>query len=410
MNDRLHGGTSVAAGQRYRSLDGLRGVAALSVVLYHALLVVPAVSVLYIEKAEATPSTPEWWLFRTPLRLLMPGHEAVLIFFVLSGFVLTLPLLSHRQSVRSVLAYYARRILRLYIPVWGAVGVALLLALAVQRDPSMGSSWLATHVPPTPSAVWRDLVLLLGTSNLDSPLWSLTWEVWFSLLLPAMFVLFRVARVHDWWLGGIVLLVGLSAVSRFPAVIDALPQSWLTGGMLQYLPVFGIGMIIASRRETVAAFATRIRSWWPVIVAALLLLISPSLVPTGPGYTPLAAVLAAASLAGVAGVVFIALEAPVKGWLETRPAQWAGTRSFSVYLIHEPILVAAALLTRADGWLPWLFVAVALLPVVLLSAEAFYRLVEQPSMRFSRRVGRAVAGGPTTGPGENAPSAVSRSQ
>lgn len=384
----------MTSGHRYRSLDGLRGVAALSVVLYHALLVVPAVSVLYIEKADATPLTPEWWLFRTPLRLVMPGHEAVLIFFVLSGFVLTLPLLTHRQSPRSILAYYGRRILRLYVPVWGAVAFALLLAVAVPRDPSVGSSWLATHLPPTLSAVWHDLVLVLGTSNLDSPLWSLTWEVWFSLLLPVMFLLLKVARVHDWWLGGIALLIALSAVSRFPAVLDALPLSWLTGGMLQYLPVFGIGMIVASRRETIARLATRIRSWWPVIVGALLLMISPSLVPTGAAYTPASAALAAVSLIGVAGVVFIALEAPARRVLETRPVQWAGTRSFSVYLIHEPILVAAALVTGADAWLPWLFVALALLPVILLAAEGFYRVVERPSMLVSQRVGRAILAWP----------------
>jgi len=389
-----HGAAPAATGHRYRSLDGLRGVAALSVVLYHALLVVPAVSVLYIEKADATPLTPEWWLFRTPLRLVMPGHEAVLIFFVLSGFVLTLPLLTHRQSPRSILAYYGRRILRLYVPVWGAVAFALLLAVAVPRDPSVGSSWLATHLPPTFSAVWHDLVLVLGTSNLDSPLWSLTWEVWFSLLLPVMFVLLKVARVHDWWLGGIALLIALSAVSRFPAVLDALPLSWLTGGMLQYLPVFGIGMIVASRRETIARLATRIRSWWPVIAGALLLMISPSLVPTGAVYTPVSAALAAVSLIGVAGVVFIALEAPARRVLETRPVQWAGTRSFSVYLIHEPILVAAALVTRADAWLPWLFVALALLPVILLAAEGFYRVVERPSMLLSQRVGRAILAPP----------------
>ncbi|QIZ97878.1 MULTISPECIES: acyltransferase [unclassified Leifsonia] len=389
-----HGAAPAATGHRYRSLDGLRGVAALSVVLYHALLVVPAVSVLYIEKSDATPLTPEWWLFRTPLRLVMPGHEAVLIFFVLSGFVLTLPLLTHRQSPRRILAYYGRRILRLYVPVWGAVAFALLLAVAVPRDPSVGSSWLATHLPPTFSAVWHDLVLVLGTSNLDSPLWSLTWEVWFSLLLPVMFVLLKVARVHDWWLGGIALLIALSAVSRFPAVLDALPLSWLTGGMLQYLPVFGIGMIVASRRETITRLATRIRSWWPVIAGALLLMISPSLVPTGAVYTPVSAALAAVSLIGVAGVVFIALEAPARRVLETRPVQWAGTRSFSVYLIHEPILVAAALVTRADAWLPWLFVALALLPVILLAAEGFYRVVERPSMLLSQRVGRAILAWP----------------
>jgi peptidoglycan/LPS O-acetylase OafA/YrhL len=322
----------------------------------------------------------------------MPGHEAVLVFFVLSGFVLMVQMMGQTQSAANILAYYGRRILRLYLPVWGAIIFALILAELVKRDPSIGSSWLATHKPPTVSAIAHDLVLILGTSNLDSPLWSLTWEVWFSLLLPLLYLLFRVARVHDWWIPALALFVAVSAFSRFPFVVHALPLSFLSGGFLQYMPVFAIGMTLASRRDTLTELAGKIRAWWLVLIVALLALISPTIpVPNNPAYGSFDAVLAIISLAGVTTVVFVALEGPsVRSVLERRTVQWAGTRSFSIYLIHEPILVAAALLTRADSWFPWLFIAAALIPVILFAAEGFYRVVEHPAHGIARRTGRAI--------------------
>jgi peptidoglycan/LPS O-acetylase OafA/YrhL len=158
------------------------------------------------------------------------------------------------------------------------------------------------------------------------------------------------------------------------------------------MPVFAIGMTLASRRDTLTELAGKIRAWWLVLIVALLALISPTIpVPNNPAYGSFDAVLAIISLAGVTTVVFVALEGPsVRSVLERRTVQWAGTRSFSIYLIHEPILVAAALLTRADSWFPWLFIAAALIPVILFAAEGFYRVVEHPAHGIARRTGRAI--------------------
>ncbi len=74
---------------RYRSLDGLRGVAALVVVVHHCLLTSIVLAATY------RGGTTSGWglselLTRTPLHLLWDGTGMVLVFFVLSGFVLTL--------------------------------------------------------------------------------------------------------------------------------------------------------------------------------------------------------------------------------------------------------------------------------------------------------------------------------
>ncbi|WP_374113148.1 acyltransferase family protein [Leifsonia shinshuensis] len=161
----------------------------------------------------------------------------------------------------------------------------------------------------------RDLLRVRRTSNLNSPLWSLTWEVWFSLLMPLMFVLIRLTRANR---------------------------------------------------------------------------CSPSLIAPA-GWGPLAAFAYLLSFVGVLTIVALAFASPARRPLEARPVQWVGKRSFSLYLVHEPILVAAALLVGVSGWWPWVPIAVALVPAILLVAALFYRVVEQPSIGLSRRVGRLLA-------------------
>lgn len=379
--------------QRYRSLDGLRGVAASTVVIHHAALVVPVISTLYIEHANPSPFSAAWWLFRTPLRILMPGHEAVLVFFVLSGFVLTLPITINKMSGRKILAYYGRRLLRLYLPVWAAIGVALSLALVIQRDGQSGSSWLATHEQPTASGVLHDIKLIFGTTNLDSPLWSLTWEVWFSLLLPVIFVIVRFMRLDRWWILGIVLLSAVSASARFPVLHD-LPRPFLAIGLLQYMPVFVIGMLFAMKRDELARLGHKLKHWGLTGTLAILLMLSPTMfISNSPTYRPGDALLGVACLVGVALVVFATLEAPgVRAALESKIPQWLGSRSFSLYLVHEPIIVSAALMTGANDWMPWLLVAAATVPIVLFTTEAFYRVIEHPAHLLARRTGNAISG------------------
>src|SRR3954470_23660048 len=104
---------------RLPSLDGLRGLAALVVVVHHCALTVPA---LAAQMFGPDNSSPAWWLAWTPAYLLWAGREAVLVFFVLSGFVLSLPRLSGGKSGRWA-SYYRKRMVRLYVPVVAAVAL-----------------------------------------------------------------------------------------------------------------------------------------------------------------------------------------------------------------------------------------------------------------------------------------------
>jgi peptidoglycan/LPS O-acetylase OafA/YrhL len=98
--------------QRYVELDSLRGLAATTVVLSHLAVVLPNLYVL--EKFK-----------NTPFQILWAGHEAVILFFLLSGFVLSLPFYTNNQLVYR--DYLIRRICRIYIPYIVSVFMAMIL-------------------------------------------------------------------------------------------------------------------------------------------------------------------------------------------------------------------------------------------------------------------------------------------
>ena len=121
---------------RLTALDGLRGLAALVVVLYHA-------SKIVAPTLEGTAGTVYRVLADSPAKIVFAGTEAVLVFFALSGLVVALPAFRRGFGWR---AYFGSRLIRLYLPVWGALLVAAGLIALVPRHPSRVStgSWLQT--------------------------------------------------------------------------------------------------------------------------------------------------------------------------------------------------------------------------------------------------------------------------
>jgi peptidoglycan/LPS O-acetylase OafA/YrhL len=355
---------------RYRSLDGLRGVAALVVVVHHCLLTSVVLAASYRGN-----SITGWGfaglLTRTPLHLLWDGTGAVLIFFVLSGFVLTLAF-TERGSPGWA-NYYARRFPRLYLPVWAALALAVALALLVPRLVTADQSWwINAHAAhPTVSMVAKDAALWSNPSLLDSPLWSLRWEIAFSVLLPLY--IWGAVRWRSFGLLKIIVMLVLIGVGS------------KTGhASLLYLPVFALGVVMAAERTRAAAVMARIGavSWSAMAVVAGSLLSVDSMVGSIPEW--LTRPMRSAG-AGLVVLVFLgwgrAAHFARRGWL-----QWLGSISFSLYLVHEPIVVTAArLLPNANA----LEILLLVLPLSLLAATVFHRLVEVPSMRVSRWLGRA---------------------
>jgi peptidoglycan/LPS O-acetylase OafA/YrhL len=373
---------------RIRSLDGLRGIAALIVVVDHSLISNPNfLQYLGPPSGPRRPGTIAWWVAYSPLHIFWSGLEAVFVFFVLSGLVLALPWASGpRTGPRrpTWVSYYPRRAVRLYIPVFGAVALAAANLALVPRHIVAGSGWLSGHtLSLTWARVLHDAYLLHGTDNLNGPLWSLEWEVVFSIALPLFIIGGKFWR-RAWPFKLLALMVAITVGWR------------INNPSLEYLPMFGFGVLMAFHWDELRAFVDRHRRKYgeqlfayAAVVAVLLILSTWLLYAIGPlkSYTlfdpDIAHVLAGV---GSAMVVFLAANwSRFQHFCELPAVQWVGKRSFSLYLVHEPLLVSIAFLL---GGRPNTAVLLAIvLPVALLVADIFYRVVERPAIQLSHVVG-----------------------
>lgn len=362
-------------GGRYRSLDGLRGIAALVVAICHTLLIQPGLMNAYALPAGIEPGSLHWWLSFSPLHLGWAGSEMVYIFFVLSGFVLTVPFMK-RPPARKWFIYYPKRLIRLYVPVWGAVGFSILLMTIFPRSFSPGDSLALVFQLSelNTDQILNDLLLWPDPGFSNDVLWTLKLEVMFSLLLPLVVIFSMVApRLNP--LKAILLFVPVFVFS--------------TGGpdIKFFLPMFALGSIMAVERNRLKQFGSWISGcqlggaiWAALILVALMMLNSNwNLLAYTMDSERLAGLLPTARaliLLGACLLIFISVEGPMGGWLDTPALQWLGSRSFSLYLVHWPIIVTVALVL---GGRPSLLMSLAVaVPVFLIAAEIFYRLVENP--------------------------------
>ncbi len=362
------------ADARLPELDALRGTAALLVLVHHALQLIPRLE---------HPDVPGLGFLRyvlvnlTPLRVLEFGRGAVLFFFVLSGYVLTRALL--RSGSPGLAAFAAQRTIRLMLPVAASVLLSALLWWAV-ADPALPEEWRARSLytwlePPTAMQTSGNALLLGGSEDmrLNVVLWSLVHEWRLTLLLPLV-LLFR------------------GRVALFAALALAASSTGIMGGASENSVLLGPGL-----HSTLAAtfyFASGVASG-----VALALYFGEDLPPLG-REARLAAAIAcvalfgmASDLAAYAGSVLLILLARQPGGfrqaLRNPAPAWLGRISFSLYLVHAPVLVAGVHLLH-DDWPPAAIAALGMLASVGMAA-LFFALVEEPSRHVARRAERRLA-------------------
>ena len=152
---------------RLHGLDGIRGVAALFVVLHHCWLL----------SFPGYPSnTGPWWL-----GWLVYGHFAVVVFIVLSGFSLAIGPSRSGWQLRSVREFARRRAWRILPPYWAALAFSLAVAWWVVAQPD-------THEPTAKSvAVYGFLVQdLFGSPSPNGAFWSIAIEAQLYILFPLL--------------------------------------------------------------------------------------------------------------------------------------------------------------------------------------------------------------------------------
>jgi hypothetical protein len=232
--DRASGGGVVEGGPRQkasdgrlRQLDSIRGIAALFVLFNHYVQVVPErlrpPASLDQILTVATWTSAVTWLRFTPLRLLVDGEAAVDLFFVLSGFVLALPMTQRSQP--ALWAFLAKRFCRVYLPF---AGVILIVAAAYQLIPTAPSGavshWLNGLLVRRGGYSLTAHLLMRGRQTdmrLDPVMWSLVHELRVSIVLPAIFLAIR-------WIGAAETVAASVLISLTASVgmADSVSGDW----------------------------------------------------------------------------------------------------------------------------------------------------------------------------------------
>jgi len=352
---------------RLVELDSLRGIAALSVVLFHSLLTVKLSDSAIHRLIDALPTHP-----------LFAGRMAVIFFFVLSGVVLTRGLMKDESGPFPIrlLLFAARRVVRLCVPVAAVLGLSAGLYRLFWHDPSLGpllyGGW---NAPPDAKEFIRQafLIGMDGDFFLDPALWSLVHELRFSLVLPFIVAMpcFRgIQGSISLVLAGLVVF-GLS-LSGHADIEASVSVGSTVSETLRATAYFALPFLAGS--------ALSLGSWdqWQpnadqrkVGLAAALLLLC-----TNNNVTTVIAAVLLILLSGYAGAYQNFLRSPVLRLL--------GRISFSLYLVHIPIQLAVqhslhALLSEASMEL--LTIALSLLAAWIVNI-----LIEQPAQRLSKKI------------------------
>jgi len=314
-------------------LEGLRGIAAVIVVLGHMV------------RGLVPPGPGGWDGLHQFHRWLLNGGASVTVFFVLSGFILSLPFAKDRSRLR-VLAAFLKRWPRLAALTtiaclfsWGLI--TLSQDNYAQAAAVTGNEWMATHFnAPLQGheiswvAALRDglyEVFVSGTSTFDSPLWTMRIELFGSfavfLIAPILF------RIQNWPIRLALTSIAMAAGgTAFP---------------FTYLSDFLVGTILA------ILFAENRLPEFSNGAAALAGLAGLYLFCFSAGenhaiHTPIRAMLPTGETAhfvwDVSAVLIITIllgnpflcQLFSKSW-----AKWLGLLSFPIYLLHVPIMLSA---------------------------------------------------------------------
>lgn len=348
--------------KRVVALDSLRGILALIVTFHHCVLVLPGVR----EAIEAS----------YVLRPLIAGPQVVSAFFVLSGFALYG--LLDGPDAPAYRDYLAKRLVRLWPPLAVAIVMAALLCLAIRPGRVDGvTDWFTERswrINPSFGDVIGNLALFgdLRYRQLDNVTWSLAHEMKFSLLLPVILPLIRRRPITS-----LALATCLSIAARHLPQSVLLAQTVDPVTSMRYLFLFVAGAALAVKRVEIGAFARSARGHALVptgTVIALALLGSPDPTLSFPG-----------ALGALLLVTICATSPVAAAWLDRPVLAWLGRVSYSLYLVHLPVLLT--LVYTMHDLLPlWLLVVLA--PVVSFGvAEIMYRLVERHAIALARRIG-----------------------
>ena len=327
----------------YRLIQVLRAIAALMVVVHHAILMLHERNGL-------------------PVRNWINGGAGVDIFFVISGFVMTIssaPLRGTRHPARTFLARRLERIVPMY---WLLTTLKVLLVLAV---PMLAINGLGTP--------WHVIASYLFLPTAQEPVVVVGWTLIYEMAFYAMFVAVLALRAS--------LLKTLAPVLVVLALLPLIPHLSLPAMAAWYAKTIVLDFLYGILLALGLRWVLRMPSALAIVLVVAGFV--PLLIWPEPNFSFWRGVLWGLPAAGVVAGS-LAME---RRWGAKVP-RWPlelGDASYSIYLVHGFVLpVFGVMLARlGDQW--WGVLPVSVVVMVVLSAacgDGVYRLVERPITRW----------------------------
>lgn len=362
-------------------LDALRGFAALLVCIGHWRY-------FFFVDYPSLPSHRHWYFL--PYLMCTLGHQAVIFFFVLSGFLVGGHILQSldrgRWSWRTYLIDRGARLWIVLLPALVLGGLLDFAALHLHLAPALYAGAVHNHITFNVHATltWKALLancfflqnIIAPTFGSNAPLWSLANEFWYYLIFPLGLIALRgpssiLKRIAFaalclclcYAVGGIVVLLGV----------------WLLGALLAVLPVW------------------RTTNWMRWLALALYAPFFAAIPRHHPLWLPADYALGLATFALL--YVLLGARQPASGQWYERPSRTLARFSYTLYLVHFPMLmILTALLAGSQRWLPdatHLAIGLAVLAFVIVYAYVVARLTEFHTEEvrnwIKRRLSRPVA-------------------
>jgi peptidoglycan/LPS O-acetylase OafA/YrhL len=358
---------------RLAGLDGMRGLAALYVVINHVFLrTFPGYPV------DHAPFWAGWFIY---------GRFAVVVFIVLSGFSLALSPARHGWRLDAVSEFAQRRAWRILPAYWAALAFSLAVAWLIIPQPGNG-------VPDAKSVLVNGLLVqnVVPAHSPNGAFWSMAVEAQLYILFPLLLLMVRRrgAPVMLATVGVIVAGVGIFG-PHIPGLDTFVIQSPPDLAALFAVGILTAGIVGAGQarkswpwpRLALAAAAPVLAViWWQGSVWTLDHLYWVDLA-LGPAIACLLASLATGR------------PAPLLHLLDARPMRRLGSFSYSLYLTHAPIVAIVCeriVAGRVPKGVPFFLVSLALvLPLTIGFAWGFSALFEAP---FRQRRGSSAAAQP----------------
>ena len=359
------------------ALDKLRGLALVSVVLFHTLPFAPH------------DSTSQ----RLTINVFDLGWAGVDLFFVLSGFLITGILIDERTKPAYFRTFFARRVLRI-VPVY----VAFLL-FSMWAAPLIGATTPATALRLRELQGWfwsyltNVFIALHGWTAMPdgtSHLWSLAVEEQFYLLWPIAVLVIPQRMLPRVALGCVVA----AELCRAAIVVSGV------GGEANYvllptrMDTLAIGAFLACAVRDPGLLGVLDRWRRPIIGAALLAVLVPTVMQHALSFErPMTQLLAFPAIAIISGGLVLDASRNSR-WISALPLQFVGRYSYGMYIWHLVVISVVGHIFAADlpGMIPtsstpsYLAFVVAVLAGTVAVALVSWYVIEQPFLRLKRFV------------------------